>query len=203
MDLFLKNQKNGISIYGKVLITDKNLFEKEFNKRFRNKCLAVSPVKNGNDFVISNEKISKALLVRTEYPFDDKEEEYLRYSALFYEAEAVLFFRFAISDSVYPPDIIVFIYENQVLKRTDFLIFKAATLKECLGKVPVKPDKSSYYKLLLWIFPGDFVLVANNISGEGEWYLLGGLQSKNDPVSCLAKESERDLSSYFNRWDVF
>ena len=71
------------------------------------------------------------------------------------------------------------------------------------GKVPVKPDKSSYYKLLLWIFPGDFVLVANNISGEGEWYLLGGLQSKNDPVSCQAKESERDLSSYFNRWDVF
>lgn len=203
MDLFLKNQKNGISIYGKELMTDKNLFEKEFNKRFRNMGLAVSPVKNGKDFVISNNEGSKALLVRTEYPFDDKEQEYLRYPAPFYHAEAVLFFRFTMSDSVYPPDIIIFIYENQVLKRTDFLIFKAAALKECLGKIPVKPDKSGYYNLLLWIFPGDFVFVANNISGEGEWYLLGGLQSKNDPDSCLAKETERDLSQYLNRWDVF
>jgi hypothetical protein len=180
-----------------------NLFITEFNKRFRNTGLDVSPVKNGKDFVISNEKVSKALLVRTEYPFDDKEQDYLRYPAPFYNAEAVVFFRFAVNDSVYPPDIIIFIYENQVLKRTDFLIFKATTLKECLGKIPVKPDKSGYYKLLLWIFPGDFVFVANNISGEGEWYLLGGLESKNDPASCMAKESERDLSGYLNRWDVF
>jgi len=181
----------------------KNPFITEFNKKFRNTGLAVSPVKNGKDFVISNNEASKVLLVRTEYPFDDKEKEYLRYPAPFYKAEAVLFFRFAVNNSVYPPDIIVFIYENQVLKRTDFLIFKAATLKECLGKVPVKPDKSGYYNLLLWIFPGDFVFVANNISGEGEWYLLGGLQSKNDPVDCMAKESERDLSGYLNRWEVF
>jgi hypothetical protein len=181
----------------------KDLFITEFNKRFRNTGLAVSPVKNGKDFVISNEKVSKALLVRTEYPFDDKEKEYLRYPAPFYRAEAVVFFRFAINDSVYPPDIIILIYENQVLKRTDFLIFKTVALKECLGKVPVKPDKSGYYNLLLWIFPGDFVFVANNISGEGEWYLLGGLQSKNDPDNCMAKETERDLSRYLNRWDVF
>jgi len=181
----------------------KDPFITEFNKRFRRTGLSVSPVKNGKDFVISNNEASKVLLVRTEYPFNDKEKEYLRYPAPFYKAEAVVFFRFALNNSVYPPDIIAFIYENQVLKRTDFLIFKAAALKECLGKVPVKPDRFGYYNLLLWIFPGDFVFVANNISGEGEWYLLGGLESKNDPVCFMAKESERDLSAHLNRWDVF
>ena len=138
--------------------------------------------------------------MRTQYADDLM---HLKEPAPFYKAEAVLFFRFAINDSVYPPDIIVFIYENQVLKRTDFLIFKATTLKDCLGKVPVKLDKSGYYKLLLWIFPGDFVFVANNISGEGEWYLLGGLDNNIGSYDCMAKGSERDLSGYLNQWNVF
>ena len=64
MDLFLKNQKNGISIYGKILMTDKYLFEKEFNKRFWNTSLTISPAQNGKDFVISNSASSKVLLIR-------------------------------------------------------------------------------------------------------------------------------------------
>jgi hypothetical protein len=177
-------------------------FITEFNKRFRRTGLAVSPVKNRKDFVISNNEASKVLLVRTEYPHNDKKQKYKRYPPPFYNAEAVVLFLFKTDDSVYPPDFIFLIYENPVLKRTDFLIFKETVLKATLSKIPIKPSRSGFYKLLLWIFPGDFVFAANNISGEGEWYLLGGLQSKNDPVSCMAKESERDLSGYLNRWDV-
>jgi len=50
----------------------KNPFITEFNKKFRNTGLAVSPVKNGKDFVISNNEASKVLLVRTEYPLTTK-----------------------------------------------------------------------------------------------------------------------------------
>jgi len=156
----------------------KNPFITEFNKKFRNTGLAVSPVKNGKDFVISNNEASKVLLVRTEYPFDDKEKEYLRYPAPFYKAEAVLFFRFAVNNSVYPPDIIVFIYENQVLKRTDFLIFKAATLKECLGKVPVKPDKSGYYNLLYGSSPAILSLWQTIYPVKGNGICLEGCKVK-------------------------
>ena len=102
----------------------------------------------------------------------------------------------------YPPDFIVFIYENPVLKRTDFLIFKAAVLKECLAKVPIKPDKSGYYKLLLWIFPGDFVFIGKQYFPAKE----NGICLVVWPMEAIVivawrKDTERDLSGYLNRWD--
>jgi hypothetical protein len=183
---------------------NQELFKTEFTRRFRTTSLSISPTQNGKDFVISSNKVSKALLVRTEYPDVDTDDlMHLKEPAPFYHAESVLFFRFTMSDAVYQPDFMVFTYENQVLKRTDFLIFKTTALEACLGNIPIKPDMSGYYKLLLWIFPGDFVFVANNLSGEGEWYLLGGLEDNIGPSDCMANGSERDLSGYLNQWNAF
>jgi hypothetical protein len=183
---------------------NKEIFKTEITRRFKNSDLTISSDKNGKDFAISNSKVKSDFLVRTEFQCSDPDElMHLRYPAPFYNPQAVLFFKFTLNDSVYPPDFIVFMYENPVLKRTDFLIFKTSVLKECLAKVPIKPDKAGCNKLLLWVFRGDFIFVANNISGEGEWYLLGGLDNNNDPSCCMAKGNERDLSGYLNQWNAF
>jgi len=113
-------------------------------------------------------------------------------------AEAVAFFRFTIEDVVYPPDFFVFIYGNPVAGRTDFLILRRDELRARLEKIHLRADKLGYYNLLLWIFMNGFVFVASNLSGEGEWYLLGGLQDGGD---CIAKEGERDFSTYLNNWE--
>jgi hypothetical protein len=183
---------------------NKEIFRTEITRRFKNSDLTIASDKNGKDFVISNSKGSSELIVRTEFQCTDPDDlMHLREPAPFYNAQAVLFFRFSFNDSVHPPDFIVFICENPILKRTDFLIFKAAVLKGFLAKVQIKPDKSGYNKLLLWIFRNDFVFVANNISGEGEWYLLGGLDNDIGSSDCMAKGSERDLSGYLNQWNAF
>jgi len=180
---------------------ENKIFETEFNIRFRNRGLKISSAASGNDFVISNDEGTKALLVRTVLPATDPDNlMHLHEPAPFYNAEAVLFFRFSISDSVYPPDHVVLIYENPALKRSDFLIFKTAGLEKRLGDMQIKPDRSGFYKLLLWIFPGDFIFAANDISGEGEWYLLGGLSSGGGADRTMAKGSERDFSAHLNRW---
>jgi hypothetical protein len=178
-------------------------FEGEFARRFRGSGLKISPVGNNKDYVISNDEASTALLVRTVFPFNDKVQKYVRYPAPFYNAEAVVLFRYKTDDSVYPPDVFTFIYKNQVLMKTDFLIFKTSELKECFKEIPLKPSRSGYYKMLLWIFPGDFVFMASNLSGEGEWYLLGGLNNGNDPSCSMGKDSKLDFSKYLNRWNIF
>jgi hypothetical protein len=183
---------------------NKEIFKIEFSRRFKNTGLSVSMAENGKDLVLSGKKTLKALRIRTELPGVDADAfTHLREPAPFYNAEAVLFYKFTLYDSPYPPDYVVFIFENQVRKKTYFLIFKAVVLKECLEKVPVKPDKSGYFNLLLWIFRNDFVFVANNLSGEGEWYLLGGLDNDVGSSDCMAKGDERDWSEHMNRWNIF
>jgi hypothetical protein len=179
----------------------KSHFEVEFSKRFKGTNLKLSTVISRNDYIISNDEASKALLVRTIHPCDDKTQNYLRHPNPVYNAEAVLLFRFKTDGFVYPPDLYCFIWRNPVSGRTDYLIFKTTALKDCLARVGVKPSRSGYYRLLLWIFPGDFLFAANDLSGEGEWYLLGGLSKRNDPDRCMGKDTERDFSKYLNRWD--
>ncbi len=181
----------------------KSLFEKEFVKRMEGINLNIHPAKNRKDFIISNDEASKALLVRRIHPCDDKKQNYLRHPNPAYNAEAVLLFRFKTDGFVYPHDYFCFIWGNPVSGRTDSLIFKSADLNAFLAVISLKPTRSGYYRLLLWIFPGNFVFAANDLSGEGEWYLLGGLGRGNDPDRCMGKDTERDLSKYLNRWDQF
>ncbi len=68
-----------------------------------------------------------------------------------------------------------------------------------MGEIPLRPGKGGFYNLLLWIFRDNFVFVASNLSGEGEWYLLGGLEGGGD---CIARGGERDFSAYLNNWKI-
>jgi len=182
-----------------------HIFKEEFVKHLRSSQLTISPVKEGNDFVVSNEASSKSLLVRTVCPtLDMKDLMHLMEPAPFYNAQVIVYYRFMIDDPVYTPDLFIFCYENSVLKRNDFLIFRTHELLSRLLKIGLKPSRSGYYKLLVWIFRGDFVFVANNISGESEWYLLGGLgRPGNGRENTMASDTERDLSRFLNRWGGF
>ena len=170
---------------------DKNIFEEEFNRRYKGTNLQISPAGSGKEYVISNEEASKAILVRTEFScLDGKTHMHERKPAPFLNVEAVVFFRFAIHDIVYPPDFFVFIYGNPESGRTDYLILRRDELNARLEKIPIRPDRQGFYNLLLWIFMKGFVFVASNLSGEGEWYLLGGLEVGGD---CIARGGERDF----------
>jgi hypothetical protein len=178
---------------------NRNIFEEEFNRRYKGTYLKLSQSGSGKEYVISNEEASEALLVRTEFScLDGKTYMHERKPAPFLNAEAVVFFRFCLADVFYPPDFIVFIYGNPVLGRTDFLIFRYEELKARLQEIPLRPGKEGFYNLFLWIFMNGFVFVASNLSGEGEWYLLGGLEGVGD---CLARGGERDFSGYLNNWE--
>jgi hypothetical protein len=180
---------------------DKDIFQKEFMKRYKGTNLQISPAANGKDYIISNDAATKAFLVRTEFScLDEKTHMHERKPAPFLNAEAVVFFRFTLAEVIYPPDFIVFIYENKVLGRNDFLILRYEELKSHLYKIPLRPVTGGYNNLLLWIFPNGFVFAANNLSGEGEWYLLGGLERGGD---CMARGGERDFSGYLNKWNNF
>ncbi len=101
-----------------------NIFEVEFSRRYKGTNLHISPAGGGKDYIISNEEASKAHLVRTEFPcLDEKTFMHERKPAPFLNAEAVVFFRFTLADTIYPPDFMVLIYENPVSGSTDFLIF--------------------------------------------------------------------------------
>jgi hypothetical protein len=180
---------------------DKDIFQKEFTKRYKGTNLQISPARSGREYVISNEEASKALLLRTELSCLD-EEKYMheRRPAPFLHVEAVVFFRFTLANTVYPPDFIVLIFENPVFGRTDFLIFPREELKTRIEEIPLRPGKGGFYNLLLWIFRDNFVFVASDLSGEGEWYLLGGLERGGD---CMARGGERDFSGYLNKWNNF
>jgi hypothetical protein len=180
---------------------DKDIFQKEYSRRYYGTNLQISPAANGKDFIISNDAASKAFLVSIEFScLDGKTHIHERKPAPFLNAEAVVFFRFSLADVVYPPDFIVLIYENPVFGRTDFLIFPREKFKAQIEEIPLRPGKGGFYNLLLWIFRDNFVFVASDLSGEGEWYLLGGLQSGGD---CMAKGGERDFSDYLNKWNNF
>jgi hypothetical protein len=180
---------------------DNAQFESEFKKRLGRTSFKLLTTKNGNDYIISNDEASKALLVRAIHPCDDKKQNYLRHPNPAYNAEAVLIFRFKTDGFVYPHDFYSFIWRNPISGRTDSLIFKTTDIKDCLARVGVRSTRSGYYRLLLWIFPGNFIFAANDLSGEGEWYLLGGVSKGNDPERCMGKDTERDFSRYLNRWD--
>jgi hypothetical protein len=192
------NFKSGKCILIINIPMNSNIFEQEFNRRYKGTNLKLSRVGRGKEYVISNEEVSKVLLVRTEFScLDEKMLMHERRPAPFLNAEAVVFFKFRIDDLVYPPEFIVFIYDYHVLGRTDFLIFRYEELKARLRAIQLRPDKGGYYNLLLWIFINGFVFVATNLSGEGEWYMLGGLQGGGD---CMARGGERDFSTYLNNW---
>ena len=141
----------------------KDIFQIEFNKRFKSTNLKISSTANGIDHFILNAAMSKTVLLRPAYPDYNYMMTHWKSPAPFLNGEAVLWFLFKTDDSVYPPDYMSLIYENPVLNRTDFLIVKTDKLKERLHKISGKPGKSPIYKMLLWIFRGDFLYVATNL----------------------------------------
>ena len=176
------------------------LFKAEFNRRYKSSDLTVYSAPNWKDYIITNESASKIMIVTMVYEdyFDIRQHK--RFPPPQYSAEAVILFRFRIDDSEFTPNVLSFIYENPVLKRTEFLNIRSTNIKEILQGISGKPWKARVYEIILWVFPDDFLFVANNLSGEGEWYLLGGLDNHNDNSCCMAKGSERDLSGYLNQW---
>jgi len=164
---------------------DKDIFEEDFNRRYKVTSLQISPAGSSKEYVISNEEVTKALVVRTEFScLDEKTQMYERKPAPFLNVEAVVFFKFTLADIIYPPDFIVLIYDNTASRAADFLIFRTEELKSRLEKIPLRLEKGGYYNLLLWIFRDNFVFVASNLPGKGGWYMPGGLDGGGD---CMAR----------------
>lgn len=172
----------------------KCVFESEFSNRFGRNGFKITPFGDVGDFLISKRKIPGTLFVRTLFPVEKEASDIIRCPSPEYNVEAVLYFSLIIGNADYVQDYIILIYENPVQKRTDFLIIKTVELLNRLRKMSEISYSSDIYTLLIWIFPGDFVFAATDLSGEGEWYLLG---------SGLAKGSERDFSEFLNCWDEF
>jgi hypothetical protein len=171
-----------------------NEFENEFRKRFKDPSLKIIHTSNEKDFVICNEKTSKAILVRTIEPIPEAEPRDYRLPDPQLDAEVVECYRFRIGDSVYPPDTYVFIYNNLFTGTKNFLMFTEDELIKRLKALKENPDESQFCHLLIWVLPENYVFAANNMSTDEEWYLMG---------SGSSQHFERDLSGFLNRWDIF
>ena len=80
----------------------KDIFEEEFNRRYKGTNLQISQAGSGKEYVISNEEASKALLVRTEFScLDEETHMHARKPAPYLNAEAVGFFRFTLADIIF------------------------------------------------------------------------------------------------------
>lgn len=168
-----------------------NTFEVDFRKRFEDYDHSISPGESNGDFTITFKETSKIIFVRTELP---EVREYIKEPAPFYNARAAEIFRFSLNDPSVIPDYYAFIFRNNLTGKNEYLIIETAELLARLAKIPEKPDRNGYYELLMWALPDDGIFIANSVSAEGEWYLLG---------SGLWKGGDWDFSGYLNRWDPF
>lgn len=172
----------------------KNEFEYEFRNRFKSTSLKIIPTADEKDFVICNEKTSKAILVRTIEPIPEAEPGDYRLPDPQLDAEVVECYRFRIGDSVYPPDTYIFFYNNLFTVSKNFLMFTRDELIERLNALKESPDELQFYHLLIWVLPENYVFAANNMSTDEEWYLMG---------SGCHQHFERDLSGFLDRWEIF
>lgn len=172
---------------------DQDIYCVELFDRCKKHKLEVKSTNRDNDYVITNNHIPRSSLVRVINPDKRSLAIYGRKPHSSHKCEVSVHYNFNSEDLVYPPDIMVFAWRNQVMMRTDFLIIKREELIKKLRLISGESGQNPESKLLLWVFPNDFVFVASHLSGEGEWYLLG---------SGLARNGDRDFSQYINRWDL-
>ena len=165
------------------------LFEAEFNRRYKSSETTITRAPNWKDYIISDASASKIMIVTMVYEDYSDIHQHKRFPPPHYNAEAAVLFRFRIDDSEFTPNVLSFAYDNPVLKRTELMNIRSTEIREILHRTSGKPGKAQVYEIILWVFPGNFLFLANNLSGEGEWYLLGGLDNHNDSSCCMAKEA--------------
>jgi len=171
---------------------ENSIYIRELYVKCTQKNIEIRECIRENDYVVVNEKHSQAFLLRMVYPDQKSLAIYGRLPSPSHNCEVSAHYSFTADDPIYPPDYMGFAWRNQVKLTTDFLFIKTEELKVRLELISGESGVAPTSKVLLWIFPDDFVFVASDLSGEGEWFLLG---------SGLARNGDRDFSKYLNRWE--